>query len=891
MSPLFSRRRLIGWSTAVACLVGSPAVNGQSLPLAAIRAIRTSQVPTIDGRLNDDCWTRAEPSSNFVQRDPDEGMPATERTEIRILYDDDALYIAARLFDRSPELVGRRLSDRDGDREADRFTIFLDGMHDRLTGAAFGVTAANVQEDAIISNDTFQDSSWDAVWQSQVDFDDRGWSVEMRIPLSQLRFPVNDRQTWGVNAERYIHRKNETAWLEMVPKTQTGLASRMADLTGLDGLRPRRHLEILPYTSARAEFLAPTEVGDPFNDGSRAFGAAGMDVKWGVTSNLALTASINPDFGQVEVDPAVVNLTAFETFFQEKRPFFLEGAQVFANFGQGGSNSFWGFNTSDPSIFYSRRIGRAPQLSPDADFMDSPSATTILGAVKLTGKTGGGWTLGFLNAVTDGETARLASDLIIRKTSVEPLSNYAVARMQRELGKRGGAGVMATAVTRRLDTTELRDKLVPHAYVVGTDGHVFLDSRRDWVLTGKISGSHVSGSTAAVEELQRAPQRYFQRPDAPHVRLDPTRASLTGWAGRVNLNRNSGVWQVNAALWGVSPGFESNDLGFHGTGDRAGAHAVLLWRGVTPNRFSRSRNVWVAKAWTWNFNREVQNDEWHGRAAMTFLNYWNANIGGGMWRATLDDRLTRGGPSVIAPAGGFANLNIETDPRRWLSLRTSINRGGHEAGNSRRSAGLFVTLKPSSMFSASTGPEWTREHTVAQYVDTETDPTAGATHGERYVFGRLERHELSLTTRVNLVLSPTVSLRVFAQPLISSGQYQDFKELGAPRTFDFLRYGMEGRTLDFDSATESYRVDPDGSLGAAAPFSFDDPAFNLRSLRVNAVFRWEFKPGSSFYAVWTRQQEDTKDPGPFALGRDARRLWSAPGDDVFLVKFAYWIGR
>ena len=890
MSPLVSRRRLIGWSTSVVCLFGAAALHGQSLPPGGVRAFRTTERPVIDRHLTDDCWVRADAVSGFTQRDPDEGMPATERTELRILYDDDAIYVAVRLFDSSPELVGRRLSDRDGDREADRITIFLDAMHDRLTGAAFGVTAANIQEDTIISNDTFQDSSWDAVWQSQVVVDDRGWSVEMRIPLSQLRFLAADQQIWGINAERYIHRKNETAWLEMVPKAQTGLASRMAELTGLDGLQPSRHLEILPYASASAEFIAPDDAGDPFKDGSRAFGAIGMDVKWGVTSNLALNATINPDFGQVEVDPAVVNLTAFETFFQEKRPFFLEGAQIFGNFGQGGSNSFWGFNTSDPSIFYSRRIGRAPQLSPDADFTDSPSATTILGAVKLTGKTSRRWNIGFLNAVTGSETARIHDDGIRQQTTVEPLTSYSVARMQRELGRRAGVGFMATTVTRRLDTVELRDELVRQAFVVGADAHVFLDRRRDWVVTGKMAGSRVGGSAAAIEELQRAPQRYFQRPDAPQVILDPTRTTLSGWAGRVNLNRNSGVWQVNGALWGVSPGFESNDLGFHGTGDRAGAHTVLLWRGVTPNRFSRSRTVWVAKAWTWNLNREVQNDEWHGRAATTFQNYWDVNAGGGVWRSTLDDRLTRGGVSVVSPAGGFANVNAGTDPRRWFSVRTSVHRGSNDAGNFRRSTGLVVTLKPSAMFSLSTGPEWTNQRMVAQYVETEADPTAVATHGERHVFGQLEQTELSLTTRVNLILSPTVSLRVFAQPLLSSGDYVDFKELAAPRTFDFLRYGIEGRSLDFDAADGSYHVDPDGPRGAAAPFSFDDPDFSLRSLRLNAVFRWELKPGSAFYAVWTRQQQDS-DPGRFAFSRDTRRLWSAPGDDVFLVKIAYWIGK
>jgi hypothetical protein len=288
---------------AAIVLAGSAVVHGQAPALAVrgeVKAIRTSTPPVIDGHLIDESWSLAEPASEFTQRDPDEGMPPTERTEIRILYDDDAVYVAARLFDNEPDLIGRRLSSRDGDADADRITIYLDSMHDRLTGAAFGVSASNVQKDTILFNDTFQDSSWDAVWQSRVSVDEGGWSAEIRIPLSQLRFPLAYRQTWGINVERFIRRKNETVWLEMVPKNEAGVASRMGDLTGLDGLRPRRHIELLPYTAARAEFIAPGEGANPFNDGSRAFAAAGMDVKWGMTSNLTIDATVNPDFGQVE---------------------------------------------------------------------------------------------------------------------------------------------------------------------------------------------------------------------------------------------------------------------------------------------------------------------------------------------------------------------------------------------------------------------------------------------------------------------------------------------------------------------------------------------------------------------------------------------------------------
>ena len=875
-----------------ALLAGATAANAQA-PAARKRvtALRTVEPPVIDGRLSEDIWSRAQPASDFTQRDPDEGRPATERTEIRVLYDNDALYVAARLFDSEPELIGRRLSSRDGDKDADRIIIYLDSMYDRLTGAAFGVSASNVQEDTIIFNDTFQDSSWDAVWQSRVSVDEGGWSAEIRIPLSQLRFPLADSQTWGINVERYIRRKNETVWLERVPKTESGIASRMGDLAGLDGLRPRRRMELLPYAAARAELVAPEEATDPFNDGARAFGALGMDLKLGLSSNLTVDATVNPDFGQVEVDPAVVNLTAFETFFPEKRAFFLEGAQIFNSFGQGGSNSFWGFNMSDPSIFYSRRIGRSPQLELDTDFLDQPAATTILGAVKLTGKTSTGWNIGLLQAVTGEETARTKVDDVTALATVEPLTNYTVARLQRELGRRGGAGLIATSVTRRLDTPSLKTALADRAYVFGTDAYVFLDNQREWVVTGKLSGSRVSGTAEAIDTLQRAAQRYFQRPDAPHLSLDPSRTSLSGWTGRVVLNRNSGLWQVNAALWGVSPGFESNDLGFHGTGDRAGAHAVFLWRGVTPNRISRERVLWGAKAWTWNYNREVQHDGWHGRAGITFLNYWFVNGGGLVWRRTLDDRLTRGGPSAVAPGGYWSNVNAGTDPRRWFSVQTNVERASNDEGGFSNRVNLAFSIKPSSMVTISAGPDWKRSRAEAQYVTTVDDDSALATHGHRYVFGILDQTELSMTTRLNLILTPTVSVQVFAQPLLSSGDYLNFRELARPRTFDFLEYGSAGRSLNLDIPSNVYSVDPDGTTGDAPAFTFDNPDFNLKSLKFNAVFRWEMKPGSTFYAVWTRQQEDERDPGHFVFGRDARRLFAAQGDDVFLVKIAYWIGR
>ena len=854
------------------------------------RASRTPKPPEIDGQLNDEAWSQAQVLSDFTQQDPDEGKPSTERTEVRVLYDDSALYVGARLFDRDPAQIGRRLATRDGDGDADRITLYLDPMHDHLTGVMFRVSAANVQTDAVLFNDTWDDWSWNAVWQSRVTSDEDGWSVEMRIPLSQLRFPAGDTQTWGINVERFIRRRNEEAWLELVPKNQNGRASRMVHLAGLDGLQPSRRLELLPYTAARAEYVTPASPANPFNDGSRLFGSAGLDMKYGLTSNLTVDATVNPDFGQVEVDPAVVNLTAFETFFEEKRAFFLEGSQIFNNFGRGGSNGNWGFNNSEPQIFYSRRIGRVPQLHAEAEFVDPPTATTIFGAAKLTGKTARGWSIGLLEAVTSKENAPTQTALIPGEVVVEPMTNYAVVRLQRDIGRRAGLGILGTAVNRRLSEPYAEAALPRASYVIGTDGYLFLDADRDWVINGSIAGSRVTGSRAIITQLQQAPQRYYQRPDAAHLALDPNATSLSGFSGRLNFNRNSGLVQVNALLWGVSPGFESNDLGFHSNGDRAGAHAVVIFRNVTPGRIIRNRNTWVSKFWNWNFARELQGDGIGTQTNVTFMNYWSAGAALFAGRHALDDRLTRGGPAARNPTGISVNVWGNSDDRKPLSVNMNAGLGSDEAGGWSRSVGVSFNIKPSDRLALSIGPDWNRSYGVAQYVRSVDDATASSTFGGRYVFGGIDQWQLSMTTRANVIFTPHASLQVFLQPLLATGDYSGFKELAQPRTYDFLEYGRDIGSLTLDPTTQIYSVDPDGS-GTAPSFAFGNPDYNFKSLRLNAVFRWELKPGSNFYAVWTRQQQNFEHPGHFAPGRDARAMFGAPGDDVILFKISYWIGK
>jgi len=850
-----------------------------------IRALRVTDAPVIDGRLTDEAWLHAPVANHFRQRDPDEGQAATERTEIRVLYDETALYVGARLYDTEPAAISTRLSTRDGSPDSDSITLYLDPRHDHRTGVQFTVTAAGVQGDAAISNDTFTDQSWDAVWSSAVWHDAEGWSAELRIPLSQFRINAGDEQIWGINFSRFIRHKNEIAWLEYWPKNDSGLASRMMHLTGLEGVGPRRRLEFAPYAAVRQE-LVEREAGNPFNDGARTFGSIGLDVKASVGAGFVLDTTINPDFGQAEVDPAVVNLTAYETFFDEKRRFFIDGSEIFTNFGKGGANDFsFGFDDSTPTLYYSRRIGRQPSVGADGEFVDTPRATTILAAAKLTGKTSSDWSIGIIEALTAREGARTATGSLRDRTPVEPMSNYFVARVQKEFA-RGGAGFLTTSVTRRLDTTLMKNELSSHAAVFGGDAFYFLDDRQDWVITGELSGSHVAGSAPMIQNLQRASQRYYQRPDAPHVEVDPERRSLDGFSGRVFLHRNSGVWRVNAALWGVSPGFESNDLGFHTRGDRAGGHGALSWRKQTPDRFSRSRDWWVAKAWTWNFNREVLTDIVMGCGSALLTNYWQVNGCAGYGVRALSDDLTRGGFATESPASHWSNVGLSTDGRKWLSFEVLGDGLWNEYGGFSTRGSISMNLKPLSLLSISTGPAMYRSTNLAQYLRTEDE----ATFGQRYVFGTIHQKELTLQTRVNWIVNPKASLQVYLQPLLSTGKYDEFKELAAPRTYTFHRYGLVGSSLSHDPLARTYTVDPD-ALGPSSAFTFDDPDFNFKSLSVNAIFRWEFRPGSTMYAVWTQQRQDDAFPGDFRAGRDLARLFSASADDVFLVKLTYWIGR
>jgi hypothetical protein len=430
-------------------------------------------------------------------------------------------------------------------------------------------------------------------------------------------------------------------------------------------------------------------------------------------------------------------------------------------------------------------------------------------------------------------------------------------------GGRSGLGALFTSVNRDFQDPALKDLSPRRANVAGMDGYGFLDSDREWVVNGRLVFSDAAGEAKAIERLQLAPQRYFQRPDASHVSFDPTRTALHGWNGDINLNRNQGAWNINTALWATSPGFESGDLGFHFNGDAWGTHTAFSWRQIQPDRVTRDRNIILAKFYVWNYANAKLGDGFMSFGNMTFLNYWEMGGNIGLFRETLDDRLTRGGPVAVNPASGFAGLWLNTDSRKRVVLGFNADRNWSDSGGGSGSGGMSIQWKPSPRLNLSTGPSYSHSVDAAQYVTTADDATATATFGKRYVFARLQQKNFSLDTRINMLFTPKASLQIYMQPLAVTGDYLDFKSLAAPKTFDFEPY-------------------------AKVPF---DPDFNFKSLRLNAIFRWEWRLGSTLYVAWTQQRQDLQDPGQFQFRRDFGRVFTGPADNIFLVKISRWFGR
>lgn len=841
----------------------------------------------LDGKLTEPIWQQ-QSINEFTQRDPNEGNPASEKTEVWVAYDNVNIYIAARMFDTKPESIDASLARRDAFIDSDWFHFFVDPYNDKKSGYYFGVNAGGTLSDGILFNDSWDDNAWDGIWRAQTNVDETGWTLEMQIPFSQLRFNESDKMTWGVNFKRNLKRNNESSYFVMVPKKESGFVSRFATLEGLNGIKPKQRFEVTPYVVQKAQYLVH-DANDPFYKSNQYNTALGADLKIGIGTNLNLDVTINPDFGQVEVDPAVINLSAFESYFNEKRPFFIEGFDLFY-FGIGGVNNNWGFNFGWPELFYSRRIGRSPQGTiSDAEYADYPTETRILGAAKLTGKLDESTSVAALSAVTERTYATLFNNGTKTSEEVEPLTHYGVLRGRKEFnGGDQAIGFMFTTVNRDINNDILKERLADNALTLGLDGWSFLDEEKEYVISAAFFGSYSHGTKEYIQRLQKSSLRYFQRPDATYATFDPERTSLSGYYGRIMLNKQQGNFYINSAIGLASPGLDNNDLGFQFAADRINAHTVIGYRWFEPEGIFRTKSVYATYARTFDFEGNTTSNFLWYRLSGTFTNYYSVYLGGNYQFESMNRTLTRGGPLVIQPKEFNIWLEASSDSREKIVLETNALYAKDDLGGVFIDSYLGVEWKPNSQINLSFGPGYSNNDEFRQWVGNFEDPTAANTYSTRYVFARIKQHTLSANIRLNWTFSPTLSLQLFMQPFFAVGDYEGYKELAAPRTTDFNNYGENGSSINYNSDTDEYTVDPDGS-GIAEPFTFSNPDFNYKSLRGTAVLRWEVLPGSIFYFVWSHNQTNFDDPGKFNFGRDFKNLWKTEGDDIFIVKFSYWL--
>ncbi len=899
--------------------------NGVTVP--RVRAVRVARPPVIDGRLDDDAWSAVPASSAFVQNTPAEGMPATQGTEVRIAYDDDALYVAARMLEEDPSKIRRELARRDDGDDGDLFIIGLDTYHDHLGVFGFALNPSGVRLDAIASKDEENwDTSWDPVWQGAARIDATGWTAEMRIPLSQLRFPSRAEQLWGVNFFRKQSLRKENDAFVLVKQSERGFASRFAHLVGISGIPAPRRLEALPYVRGQAETRRAVE-GDPFFDGNRLTQAVGMDVKYGLTSNLTLDATVNPDFGQVEADPAELNLTAFETFFQEKRPFFVEGAQIF-DFGA-GCNDFC-FSGS-PQLFYSRRIGRPPSLDPQLPFIgtgsdpravgevvnsftDVPTQSRILGAAKLTGRLSGGTSIGLLHAETGRVDGRV--DALVREESsaplsrlryedpIEPRARYSVLRVRQDFN--AGAttvGVLGTSVARDLATSALQDAMSRSAMIAGVDArHRWSRNRFD--AAASMSVSRIRGSRTAILGEQNSSARYFGRPDQGYVRVDSARESLAGYQGEASFaytDPRGPFGSLRGQI--VAPAFEANDFGFMNQADYRNTSLVAGWRRPKPGKVVRHQSIDVFGHYSENFGGDVL-ERFAGLGTFNaFTNGWGFGTFALRGTESQDVFVSEGGPKIRRPAFTMGNLRVNSDESRRIVAYLFGQLVRNDLGKWRRGAGAELSLRPATNVSFALGPNWNMEEYNALLVRTVSDPQAPtATYGRRYVFGEARRRSVSVSTRMDITFTPDLSFQLFVQPFAAEARYDPaaFKELARPGSLEFTRYGTDaGSTIArYEDASTSrcrapsfcYRVDPDGP-GAAPGFDFRTPDRTLRSLRGTSVLRWEYRPGAALFVVWTQGREQSLRAPQFGGASELSNVFSLAPENVFLVKLSYWLNR
>ena len=845
----------------VASTTAVPDGNGVRVAATAATAVRAAAAPVLDGRGDDAVWATAPEIGGFRQFEPVEDGDPKYATTAKVAFDERNLYVLMHAQDAHPDSVVGQLTRRDQRSPSDWLMVLIDSYNDKRTGFEFHVNPAGVKRDISIVGDGDEDTSWDGVWDVATRIDADGWTAEFRIPLSQLRFPPNGSPTFGMMFIRNIGRSGERNAWPVLRKSKGGLVSQFAEVSGFQGLTSPRRLEITPYSVMKSISQSQLDGSGTVTGYDRAnLSTIGADIKYGVSSNLTLDATVNPDFGQVEADPSNLNLTAFETFYSERRPFFMEGAGLFR----------FDLNCNDGScsgLFYSRRIGRRPQLNGTISGIDPTASvstsTPILGAAKLTGRTASGLQIGVFDAMTDERKARGST---IGTVVAEPRTNYLVGRVAQDFRQgKSSIGVMATSVNRSLDSfTETY--LTRSAMVGGLDArHRFW--KANYELSGFVAASTTQGSTDAISSAQLSSRHQYDRPD-DKLAFDPTRTKLTGNAEQVMISKiGGGITRFNFNYRALSPGFEVNDVGFLNRADQQSQNGWFAFQYNTPTKLYRMARLnfnqwqsWTAGGLRTDFGGNVN---YHVQLPSQW--WLHTGISGNNMVPTYDDRLARGGPAVRRSPNVNGWFGFEGDSRKRITPYVFVGGNRGDVGKSKDFwVDPKVDLRVSDQLMISGGPYYENWVNDNQWVGTYA--VNGSSVG---TFARLDSKTLSITSRVDYTATPTLTMQLYFAPYVTVGEYSHHRQLAQPRAANY-----------FDRFADINVTD----VGA-------DNNFNYRALNTNAVLRWEYRPGSAIFVVWQQGREDylagerfTR----FGAMKDYSGLFSPHPDNTFLVKASYW---
>lgn len=813
---------------------------------------RTAKAPYIDGQLTDDCWLNASWTGYFVQYEPNSGDAPSQPTLFAVAYDDNNLYVAIKSLDDEPDKIVRRISRRDV-ADGDWVSVSIDSYEDKITAFVFQVSASGSKGDMLKTEAGGEDSSWNPIWEVKTSMQSDGWYAEMRIPYSQLRFGKKQDYRWGFEVARFIYRNHEMSLWQPIDKASAKFIGNFGTLEGIHSISPRKDIEIVPFGLTQLT-LSEKEDGNPFATGHRTTASVGVDGKIALTNDITLNFTVNPDFGQVEADPSVVNLTNFETYFDEKRPFFVEGSNIF-------HYPYDITNNERNKLFYSRRLGREPHLQydiTDDEFVREPFRTTILGATKVSGKTRNGTSIGILNAVTKKMYSEIDRDGVQSKYAVEPLTNYFVGRIEQDLDSGNMiVGAMLTATNRKIDEHQFR-VLADEAYTGGANFSKYWKDKSYYV-TARAFYSHSGGSAEAIARLQQSSARYYQRPDAHHVELDTTRTSLDGYGASVNGGKVSGHFNFMYFSSLSSPGLELNDVGFKPTSDFVMNGFWMAYRDWRPkgimNEYQINGDIFAIH----NFSGERLGTGIEQNGYIIFKNYYELSEGFNYQFNQLSTTLLRGGPAIKLPADFNYWVELSSDSRKKFQAEINFS-GNIGAENSADGIeyGLHLTYKPNNRLSVSVNPEYSIFTDRQQFVRMTQEPAP------TYVLSTICKHAASMSVRINYGITPDMSLQWYALPYLFSGDYSDFKTVVNPRADRF-----EDRFRRMEQ------------------YPYDNPDFHFLQFRSNLVYRWEYRPGSVLYLVWSQGRTVHDVGGSFRFGDYFGDLFHSVPQNDFLLKVSY----